>query len=242
MTEVTYPPLDVPKPVTKGVWIVDSAHHMAGAPLPVRMTVLQLGGGDLLLHSPTRFTPRTEAALQQIGPITHVVAPNTVHWSYMTGWQKHVPGATYWAVPGLRKRRAVVSFALRLDQDLPDGEPQPWHGNIECILVKGLGVTEAALFHRPSRTLVLTDLVVNVETGKLPGPLSLGARLVGSAAPHGRAPIYARLAFKARGKPTSEAAARILALEPERVIFSHGDWFDSDAPARLRRSLAWLAT
>ena len=241
MNEVTYPPLDVPKPVTNGVWIVDSEHHMAGAPLPLRMTVLQLSGGGLLLHSPTRFTAGTKAALEQIGPITHVVAPNTVHWSYMTGWQEHVPGATYWAVPGLRKRRAVVSSALRLDHDLPDGQQQPWRGDVECILVKGLGVTEAALFHRPSRTLVLTDLVVNVETGKLPGPLSLGARLVGSAAPHGKAPIYARLAFKAGGKPASEAAARILALEPERAIFSHGDWFDAETPALLRRSLGWLA-
>jgi hypothetical protein len=30
MTEVSYPPLDVPKPVADGVWIIDSGHHMAG--------------------------------------------------------------------------------------------------------------------------------------------------------------------------------------------------------------------
>ncbi len=241
MTEVTYPPLDVPKPVANGVWIIDSGHHMAGAPLPVRMTVLQFCDGALLLHSPTRFTPETKAALERIGPIAQVVAPNTVHWSYMTGWQEHVPGATYWGVPGLRKRRAVVSSGLRLDHDLADGEPQAWQGDIECILVRGLGVTEAALFHRPSRTLVLTDLVVNVEPRKLPWPLSVGARAVGSAAPHGRAPLYARLAFRAGGNNAIDAARRIVALEPERVIFSHGDWFDKDASAQLRRSLTWLA-
>lgn len=241
MTEVTYPPLDVPKSVADGVWIIDSGHHMAGAPLPVRMTVLRLGDGTLLLHSPTRFTPETRAALERIGPIAHLVAPNTVHWSYMTGWQEHVPGATYWAVPGLRKRRAVVSSGLRIDQDLADGSPQAWQGDIECTLVKGLGVTEAALFHRLSATLVLTDLVVNVEPGKLPWPLSLGARVVGSAAPHGRAPLYARLAFKGGGKAATEAAGRIVALEPNRVIFSHGDWFKNDAPTQLRRSLSWLA-
>ncbi|MDB5613044.1 MAG: hypothetical protein JWQ22_697, partial [Devosia sp.] len=187
-------------------------------------------------------TLETKAALDKIGPIAHLVAPNTVHWSYMVDWQAHVPGAAFWGVPGLRKRRAVVSSGLRLDHDLPDGEPPSWHDDIECILVKGRGVTEAALFHRPSRTLVLTDLVVNVETAKLPWPLSVGARLVGSAAPHGKAPLYARMAFKAGGKPAAQAASRIVALQPERVIFSHGDWFENDAPAQLRRSLFWLAT
>jgi hypothetical protein len=240
MKDVTYPPLDVPKPVAHGVWIIDSGHQVAGAPLPVRMTVLRLGNGALLLHSPTRFTPETKASIERIGPIAHVVAPNTVHCSYLSAWQERVPGATYWGVPGLRKRRSVVSSALRLDHDLADGEPPQWQGDIECMLVKGLGVIEAALFHRPSGTLVLTDLVVNVETRKLPWPLSLGARVVGSAAPHGRAPLYARMAFKAGGKTAIEAARRIVALEPERVIFSHGDWFDKDAFAKLRRSLSWL--
>jgi len=214
---------------------------MAGALLPVRMTALRLGDGALVLHSPTRFTADTTVALERVGPISHVVALNTVHWSYMSEWQKQVSRATYWSVPGLRKRLAVVLTALRLDQDLPDGAPLPWKGDIDYFLVEGMGVAEADLFHRSSRTLVLIDLVVNVEPGKLPWPLSIGARLVGSAAPHGRAPLYARLAFKAGGKPAADAARRIRALEPERVIFSPGDWFDKDASARLRRSLSWLA-
>jgi hypothetical protein len=240
MTDVTYPPLDIPKPVVEGVWIVDSGHRMAGACLPVRMTILRLADGTLLLHSPTSFTPQTKAALERIGRITHVVAPNSVHWSYMKVWQDHVPDATYWAVPGLGKRRSVVASGLRLDKELPDGEVEPFQGVLGSILVRGLGVTEAALFHWPSRTLVLTDLIVNVRASKLAWPLSLGARLVGSAAPHGRAPLYARIAFKLGGKQAREAANRIVALVPERIIFCHGDWFETDAPAQLRRSLGWL--
>lgn len=239
MTEVSYSPLDLPKRVAEGVWIIDSEHQMAGASLPVRMTVLQLADGTLLLHSPTRHTVQTQEALEQLGPIAHVVAPNTVHWSYMSQWQEHAPGATYWAVPGLRKRRAVVRSGLRLDRDLPQGD-QEWLGNVDCVLVRGLGVTEAALFHRSTRTLVLTDLIVNVETSKLPGALSLGARLVGSAAPHGKAPIYARIAFKLGGAQASAAARRLVELEPDRVIFCHGRWFEANAAQQLREALAWL--
>ncbi|HEY8575168.1 MAG TPA: DUF4336 domain-containing protein [Devosia sp.] len=240
MAEVTYPPLDIPKPLADDLWIVDSGHQMAGAPLPVRMTVLRLPDGALLLHSPTRYTQATQAALEQLGSITHLVAPNTAHWSYMSEWQKHVPAATYWAVPGLRKRRAVVKSGLRLDHDLPGQAEEVWQGAVKCILVNGLGISEAALFHHPSRSLVLTDLVVNVETGKLPVPLSLGARLVGSTAPHGKAPIYARMAFKLGGSEATEAARRIVALAPDRVIFAHGQCFEHDAAARLKESLSWL--
>ncbi|SFV32318.1 protein of unknown function [Devosia crocina] len=240
MTEVTYPPLGLPKRVAEDVWVVDGGHEVAGAPLPVRMTVLRLPDGSLLLHSPTRHTPQTQAALEELGRIGHVVAPNTVHWAYVQGWQAQLASATYWSVPGLRKRRAVVKSALRLDHDLPGKVQQAWGGAVDCILVRGMGITEAALFHRPSRTLVLTDLVVNVEQDKLPGLLSFGARLVGSVAPHGKAPIYVRMAFRMGGEEAKAAARRIIELEPERVIFSHGRWFDTGAAQKLKESLRWL--
>ena len=41
--DVTYPPLDVLKPVAKDLWIVDSGPQEAmGLTLPVRMTVIRL--------------------------------------------------------------------------------------------------------------------------------------------------------------------------------------------------------
>jgi hypothetical protein len=44
-------------PVAENVWIFDDAPINAGGlRLPVRMTVLRLANGDLLLHSPTRFS------------------------------------------------------------------------------------------------------------------------------------------------------------------------------------------
>ena len=56
--DITYPPLDVPKPVADGVWIVDSGplrvFGLLG--LPIRMTALQLSSGDMLMHSPTAST------------------------------------------------------------------------------------------------------------------------------------------------------------------------------------------
>ena len=241
MADVTYGPLDTPKPVADDVWIVDSGpHRLAGMPLPVRMTVLRLSDGGLVLHSPTRFTPEVARALEALGLIAHLVAPNTAHWSYMVDWQKRYPSATSWFAPGLGARPAVSASQLRIDYELTDGAPQAWRGEIECIVVKGMGLTEVALFHRASHTLVLTDLVVNVEPEKLPFPLSIGARLVGSTAPNGKAPIYARLAMRMGGQEAAAAARRLVALNPDRVIFAHGKWFESNGGQRLREALSWL--
>jgi hypothetical protein len=241
MAEVTYPPIDEPKTVATDVWLVDSGPlRVAGMPLPVRMTVIRLPDGTLILHSPTKFSFPLKQKLDALGRIAHLVAPNTAHWSFMAEWQAHLPEATTWAAPGLRKRPAVAEAGLRLDKDLAAGAPPEWQGAIEVIVLQGKALVEAELFHRPSRTLVLTDLVVNVEPDKLPLPARIGAKLVGATAPHGRAPIYARAAVKAGGEPVVAAARRLLELAPERVIFAHGAWFQTDATARLRRSLDWL--
>ncbi len=241
MANVTYQPVDEPKAVAPEVWVVDSGPlRIAGMPIPVRMTVIRLPDGGLLLHSPTQFSFELLRMLEALGAVRHLVAPNTVHWTYVREWQSHCPAAITWGAPGLRRRKAVAEAGLHIDRDLADGTTPEWQDVIETVVVHGKGIAEAALFHRPSGTLVLTDLVVNVELRKLPLPVGVGARLVGAAAPHGRAPVYARAAFKAGGERAAAAAARLVALQPERVIFAHGRWFESNGTAELRRSLDWL--
>jgi hypothetical protein len=66
------------------------------------------------------------------------------------------------------------------------------------------------------------------------------ARLTGVLAPDGKAPIYLRLIIRTKRQEAAQAASRMLAWAPERVIFAHGRWFERDGTAALRRSLAWL--
>lgn len=103
----------------------------------------------------------------------------------------------------------------------------------------GGGFREVCLLHGPTLTLVLTDLVINLEPNKLPAAMRLYAKLVGMTAPNGRAPIYVRLIIHAGGG-APEAAQKLVAWAPERVLFAHGRPFDRDATSALRRSLDWL--
>jgi hypothetical protein len=237
-----YPPLDVLKPVAAGVWVVDSGPlSFMGLVLPVRMTVVRLASGDVWLHSPTRFDAGLLREIEAIGPVRHIVAPNVAHWSFVRDWQIHCPEAITWAAPRLRERGQVKASGVRLDRDLGEAAPEAWAGEMEQAIVPGGGgYREVAFLHKPTRTLVLTDLVVNLEAEKLPPATRLFARLTGTLAPNGRAPAYLRLIVRRRRKAAAAAAARIVAWAPERVVFAHGRWFERDGTARLRRSLAWL--
>lgn len=239
---VAYPPFDVPKPVAEGVWVVDGAPlRPLGLALPVRMTVIRLANGDLLLHSPTRCSLGLRRELDRIGRVRHLVAPNVVHWTFLQDWQRGYPDAVTWAAPGLRGRAQVRRSGVRLDHDLGEAAPPEWAGEMRQAIIRGgAGFVETAMFHKPTRTLVLTDLVINLEPRMLPALVRPVARALGIVAPDGRAPAYLRAIVKLRRGEAAAAASRVLEWGPERVIFAHGRWFERDGEAALRRSLRWL--
>lgn len=238
----TYPPLDRLKTVAGDVWIVDSGPMIIlGMPLPVRMTVVRLKSGGLVLHSPTRFVAELKEELEELGPIAHLVAPNSAHWMFVKQWQDRLPDVSICAAPGLRHRRQVRGRGVRIDFDLAERVPPAWSDEIDHVIVPGLGgFAEVAMFHRGSRTLVLTDLVQNLEPSKLPPLMRRLAYLAGVTAPEGSAPIYLRALVRLKGRPAKSAAHRVLALQPDRVIFAHGRWFEENGTARLQKSLSWL--
>ncbi|CAN7618939.1 SDR family oxidoreductase [Phenylobacterium sp. LjRoot219] len=239
--EISTPPLNTPKPVADDVWIVDApAIHRAGLTLPLRMTVIRLAGGELLLHSPTAFDAGLAAALDELGRVRHLIAPSFGHWMFLQAWRQAYPEAIVWAAPGLKRRRQVRASGVTIDQELSDTPPEAWAGQIEQVVVRAGPFAEVEFFHRASRTLVLTDLIVDVEPERLPARQRGRARLLGVAASRGKAPIYLRLLLHANRPQLLAPVARLLAFDPERVIFAHGRWFEADGGARLREALDWL--
>jgi hypothetical protein len=221
--------------------VVDSTIRTpVGLTLPVRMTIVRLPGDELLLYSPTRPTPALHAALRQLGQVRHLLAPNTAHWMFLPAWQQACPDALTWAAPGLRERGQVRRSGVRLDHDLSDTAPSPWPGT-ELVLIPGaFGFREIALFHRPSRTLLLADLVLNLSASQVAAVARPLARLLGLVASSGKPAVYLRAVIGLRRKDAAQAAERLLAFRPERVIFGHGDWFRQDGTASLRHALRWL--
>jgi len=243
MAETTYPPLNVLKPVAEGIWIVDSGpFRVAGLiPVPVRMTVVRLNSGAVWLHSPTQWSEGLQRDLENLGPIRHLIAPNPFHWGFIRDWSAHCPNARVAAAEGTKSRWLVRIKGPAIDTEIA-GSPLPdWSDDFEQLIVRGRIVFREVVFmHRASRTAILTDLIANLDPHKLASWQRPGVSAVGSLAPVGRAPWYARKDYRLNRAQAAPAVERLIAMNPQRVIFSHGEWFTQDGATRLAASLRWL--
>ena len=227
--------------VADHIWVLDDEPiSAAGLELPVRMTVIRLSNGDLVLHSPVRYSAEVHRGLEQLGSIRYLLAPNVAHWMFLGDWQRQLPQAATFAARGLASRRQVRAAGLRIDRELGDTTPEEWAADLETVSVNAPMFSEVELFDKRSRTLVLTDLVQNLDPHRLSASNAAAANVLGIAKPDGKAPVYLRLLLRLGGRSVRAAAERLVKLAPERVIFAHGDWFETQATARLRRSLRWL--
>ena len=235
-----YPPLYTPKEVGPGLWLVDGpAVRFYGLPFPTRMTVARIGGG-LWLHSPIRPTEDLLDRLSALGEVRWLIAPNTIHYVSVHEWAARFPKARVFAAEGIaaRARRHHVPFPAHAL--LGPEAPPDWAEEIDQIPVPGHPfLHEVVFFHRDSRTAILTDLIENFEAAKLPFWMRPVARVAGILAPRGKAPVDMRMSWRDR-RAAAEAIGRLVAMQPEKVILSHGAWFDHDGTAELERAFGWL--
>lgn len=249
MTQMAlYTPINRPKPVAEGLWVVDGPiipMRLLGLemPFPTRMTVVRLPGGGLWLHSPIALDDGLVAELTSLGPIAHLVAPNTLHYWWMADWQRRFPHAVVHAVPAAAARAQRKGRPFRIDRPLATPSAPGGPAEIDELVVAGSYLTEAVFHHRPTRTLIVTDLVQNYEKSRLHGLwLLLLLRIGGVSAPHGSMPRDMRLTFLGRRRKALRGAARqMIGWQPERVILAHGAWYASDGTAALRRAFAFLS-
>lgn len=220
--------------VAEALWVRPYPVRLAGATFGARMTVIRLGGGEIIIHSPCPFDPPLAAAIAELGPVAAIIAPGNLHWLHVRSCQQAFPEARTFVCPGVERRAQSLAF----DGVLGDEAPPLWAGQLSQVALQGTGlVREVAFFHRRSRTLILVDLIENF-TPATPGT-NLFSRMIfralgmwGRPAP---APEY-RFAWGDRAR-VREGLRRILAWDFERVILSHGDLIRHDARNVVQR--AW---
>ncbi|WP_127115482.1 DUF4336 domain-containing protein [Shimia sediminis] len=241
--ETGYEPLNVLKPIGPDIWIVDGpAIRFYGMPFSTRMTVVRLQNGDLWLHSPTVFDESLAAALRAMGQVSHLIAPNWIHYAYVAEWKEAFPEALTYAAPGVAKRAKSRGVQISFDHELRAAQAEEaWQGEIEQMVVQGSRIHhEAVFFHTRSRTLVLTDLIENFEAQNIPWWMRLFAKPAHILAPDGQMPRDMRMTFRGRYNRLRKAVETMIGWAPERIIIAHGRWFDSGAVAELRRAFRFV--
>ena len=91
------------------------------------MTIIRLNDGNLFLHSPVKLDSELKRALNALGPVGAVVAPNRAHHLFVRDYIESYPQAKSYGAPGVPEKRPD----LRLDATLGDEAPREWQGVID---------------------------------------------------------------------------------------------------------------
>jgi len=237
-----YEPINVYKPLAPDIGIVDGPFEyltVGGIRLPLpfttRMTVVRLSNGDLLLHSPIKFDQRLAKELRALGTVRHLVSPNQFHYAHIGEWAKAFPETISWASPRVRRRARARHVDIDFTRDLAASAPEEWRREIDQLLFPGGYFNEFVFFHIASRTLILTDTIINIELDKISQPWRTAIKLAGMYHPYGQMFSGMRLPLLIQRGNAKAAIGKIHSWGPQRIVLSHGRCFDADADKVIRR-------
>jgi len=221
------------KQLDSDLWVVDAPLSMLGIRVGTRMTVVRMRTGGLWLHSPVSIDAGLRQALDSLGPVEFVVAPNKFHHLFVGEAASTWPSASIYGVPGLEKKRQDVSFDAMLGRDAAS----PWTADLDQIAIEGTLLEETVFFHRGSRTLITSDLAENcLQAEHL--PTRLYARLCG-VTDRFAVPWLLRICY--RDKPRARAGLeRVLQWDFDRVILAHGQIVERGGKEQVREAYRWL--
>lgn len=210
------------------LWVVQRPLQFFGMQIGTRMTVVRFGD-QLLLHSPVAPDDALRHALADLGRVRWVIGPNRFHHLYLAPWM--ALGAEAWAVAGLQRKRTDLTFAGTV------GQGAPWADTLHTHALACIPFTDEAVFlHRPSRTLVVSDLLFNL--GPDTPALTRALMWAGGAYPGVCCSALERVMMK---RPVARTdLERILEWDFDRVIVAHGNVVEEGGHDALAQAYSWL--
>lgn len=207
-----------------------------GFPYPTRMVVVRLSDDSAWVWSPIALSEELVQAVDEIGPVRHVVSPNKIHHLFLEEWAKQWPEARMYAPPGLAKRRPELHF----DEELGDEPNSAWSADIDQVIFHGsIAMEEVVFFHKPSRTAIVCDLIQRHPESDVTGWKGVLMRLDSLVGEDGSTPREWRASFLKR-KEARRARDKVLGWNPERLLIAHGECAQSGAASIIKDALAWM--
>lgn len=222
----------------QNIWTMDGddVRMFRLLPFTTRMTVIRLETGGLWLHSPVHPTPERCRAVDELGPVEHLVAPNKIHSLGIEPWKALYPSATVWASPAFSERHPDITIDALLSNDVE----APWNSEIDHCVIEGHAVLDEVEFlHKPSKTLIITDLIQKHEAARNPWIWRGVKHMAGILGKGGGVPVDIRLSIR------DKAAARrsietILAWDFDNLIIAHGHCLHAGAKDDVARAFDWI--
>lgn len=218
------------------IWILEYPVRFGGMDLFGRMTIMRLACGDLIVHDPCKIDDGVRREIDALGVVKYIIAPGSYHHLFVTDFQRVYPDAETFICPGLERKRPDIRFDW-----IVGNRPDPrWEDVIDQVLVQGTKfIWEVAFFHKPSKTLVLVDLLENIGDD-YQHRASFWLRFWWKVVFHmwnnpKAAPEY-QMGWGKKGV-VKESLRTILGWQAERVILAHGELIEGDVEKVL--ATAW---
>ncbi len=209
-------PVIVPERLADGLWGLTGAHvpWRMHVPVPLRTVVATLPSGELWVHAPGPLTADVRGWLAGQGQVAHIVQPQAPDLVWLVDWRAAFPAARIWR--GSEMRGAS------------------WARHIKPLVLDD-AQTEAVFLHQSSRSVILSRLMMAVDTAPLPAWARPMIWLAGLDDSDGKPPIG--LASKLGGRrAVGDVIEQVLDWGPERLILTHGRCYGFDPGGELTRA------
>lgn len=223
-------------PIADGLWGLEHDLFMPGGiHFRTRMTVARLASGGLALISPVPIEDAQAAALAELGEVQLLIAPNLFHHLFFAAAAERYPDAERLLAPGLPDKVDGLPPSNTLD---PASLPAALAADFDALLIQGVPkLNEVVFLHRPSGSLIVTDLIFNIHewktwiTGVVLWVMRAQRRVAQSR--------MLRMLTKDRAAAAA-SAQQVLSWRFSRVVPAHGIIIEEDAHEALAGALAWM--
>jgi hypothetical protein len=223
--------------VCPGIWVHDGWKWFYGFVLHRWMTVIALADNRLVVHSPNRLDAGLRAELDRLGQVTCVIAPNKMHHYAVDQFAAAYPKARFFAAPGLPQRRPD----LRFDRELGSVAEPEWASVLDQAALAGNRFfTEIVLFHRATRTLIVTDFIENLYPETVGPAGNCVARLLGIWKNPSPSPEHSM--YLTDLEAFERSIQRVRSWDFDRILLAHGRFIETGGKAIFEAVVQKLAT
>lgn len=190
-----------------------------------RCTLIETADG-LVIFSPLALTTALLRAIDRLGPVKLVIAPNNEHVDFVLSFATAYPDAIVLGPPNCRSKWPQLPFSGDTFDD--QGTPHPalaaFAPDIVPIFVPSAPFfNETILFHVPSQTLMVCDLWWNFPSNSSPPAIEVtnATKVFGFLMNRAFLPVYNRVLVKDRTR-FRRFFAQLRQLGVERLVPTHG--------------------
>lgn len=191
------------------------ALKLAGCNLGRVVSIIRLASGKTVVHSTANFLGEHIAEIREVGEPGWLVEATNCHDTFARAGRTAFPEIPFLTPSGFKGAETLGATPFI-------HAPPEWAGELELIEICGMPkLREHVVFHRPSKTLIVADLLFNLPPEAGRWTLGFMRAMAGMREYPGMSRLF-RLCIKDRAAFVA-SMREIAALDFERIVVAHGE-------------------